>query len=98
MQIVTKETFASSVLESESPVLVDFFAPWCQPCKALDPILARLESEGVKVAKVDVDASQELANAYSVRSLPTLILFSEGNPVATSVGMATEAKIREILK
>ena len=98
MQIVTKATFAAEVLESPDTVLVDFFAPWCQPCKALKPILDKLEADGLKVAKVDVDTDTELAGAYSVRSLPTLILFKDGEAVAISVGMATESKIREMYK
>ena len=83
-QVVTDADFDSSVLKSEIPVLVDFFAEWCGPCKMLSPIVDELASEyegKVLVVKLDVDASQAIAEKYSVMSIPTLIMFKDGEEV-----------------
>lgn len=85
---VTDTTFAASVLESEVPVVVDFTAPWCAPCRVLSPLLEQLAEErpDVRFVQVDVDAEQESAARYSVLSMPTLIVFRSGQPVLTLVG------------
>ena len=87
--ILTKENFESEVLKSDIPVLVDFWATWCGPCMMLSPVIAELaeELEGkVKVGKVNVDEQNELAMQYRVASIPTLLLFKDGQLAKTSVG------------
>lgn len=87
--ILTKENFETEVLKSDIPVLVDFWATWCGPCMMLSPVIAELaeELEGkVKVGKVNVDEQNELAMQYRVASIPTLLLFKNGELAKTSVG------------
>lgn len=87
--ILTKENFEAEVLKSDIPVLVDFWATWCGPCMMLSPVIAELaeELEGkVKVGKVNVDEQNELAMQYRVASIPTLLLFKNGELAKTSVG------------
>lgn len=94
---VTDATFEEEVLSSDVPVLVDFWADWCTPCKMIAPIVNDLsdEYEGrMKVAKMDVEASPQTPSKYGVRSIPTLLIFSEGSPVDQIVG----AVKREVLK
>ncbi len=88
-KLVTEKNFGSEVLKSKKPVLVDFYADWCGPCRMLAPIIAEIakeKAERLKVCKVDSDKSKELANKYNIRSIPTLILFKEGKEVARSIG------------
>ena len=87
--ILTKQNFEAEVLNSEIPVLVDFWANWCGPCMMLSPVIAELaeELEGkIKVGKVNVDEQSELAMQYRVASIPTLLLFKDGKLEKTSVG------------
>lgn len=86
---VTGKSFEAEVLNSSSPVLVDFWAPWCGPCKMLGPVIDQVAAEvsNVKVCKVNVDDEQELAQRYGVMSIPTLILFKNGEVADTSVGL-----------
>jgi thioredoxin 1 len=91
---VTDETFQREVLEAEKPVIVDFWAPWCGPCRAVEPILAELEREhdtGVAFAKLNIDENIETASRYSVLSIPTTILFEGGNPRETVIGARSRA-------
>jgi thioredoxin 1 len=87
---LTQENFASEVLQSLTPVLVDFWAEWCGPCKAIAPILAELADEydgRVKIAKVNIDEQQGLAAEYGIRAIPTLLLFDKGQVADQIVGL-----------
>lgn len=97
MAEVTDATFDSEVLQSSVPVLVDFWAPWCGPCKSMNPIVEDLEKEyegKVKVMQLNVDDNAETAGKYSVMSIPTFLIFKGGDVVATLVG----AKSKEDMK
>jgi thioredoxin 1 len=84
---VTDATFAAEVLEAEGPTIVDFWAPWCKPCDAIEPLLVALAAErGVDLVRVDVDTSMGVSARYGVLSLPTVILFASGAPRATVHG------------
>lgn len=97
---VTSETFETEVLKSKEPVLIDFFADWCGPCKMLLPIVDEIaqESEDIKVVKINVDESPDIAMDYRVMSIPTLIVIKDGQEKARSVGFVEKAKILELLK
>jgi thioredoxin 1 len=88
MRDVTDETFEAEVLGSERPVVVDFWAPWCGPCKAVHPVLEQLAetSERAEFVKVDIDQNPVAASRYDVLSIPTVILFAEGEARETLVG------------
>jgi putative thioredoxin len=99
---VTLENFETEVIAASmtQPVLVDFWAPWCGPCKAIGPILEKLEAEyagGFKLVKINSDDEQQLAGAFGVRSIPTVILLMNGQPVDGFMGALPEGKVREFL-
>jgi len=98
--VLTTDNFEEEVLKSEVPVLVDFWATWCGPCQALSPIVEEVagEVEGVKVGKVDVDDQDKLARKYKIFSIPTLLVFRNGEVAERSVGVVPKEKILEMLK
>ncbi len=96
---LTSSDFASKVLEAEIPVLVDFFATWCGPCKRLAPTLDEVASEvegKAKVYKLDIDQASDIALKYRVNSVPTLILFKDGQPAKKIIGAQPKAAIMAI--
>ncbi|MBE0700886.1 MAG: thioredoxin [Acholeplasmataceae bacterium] len=97
---LTTENFKSEVLESRLPVLVDFWAGWCSPCHRLTPILDELsaEVEGLaKVCKLEVDEEYEVADAYSIMSIPSVIVFKDGKIHETTIGVQSKETLRKLL-
>jgi thioredoxin 1 len=97
---ITDANFESQVLKASKPVLVDFWAEWCGPCKMIAPILDQIADEykdRISVAKLDVDSNQSTAMRYGVRSIPTLMIFSGGVVEAQHVGMLSKKQLQELL-
>jgi thioredoxin 1 len=97
---VSDDSFATDVLGSQTPVLVDYWAAWCGPCKMIAPILEEVANEfgdKVTIAKLDVDENQQTAAKFGVRGIPTLMLFKDGQVIATKVGALSKSQLTEFL-
>lgn len=97
---VTNHNFEEEVLKSEKPVLVDFYADWCGPCKMLSPIVEQVatENEDIKVCRINIDEEQDLAVKYGIMSIPTLVVIKNGEEVNRVVGVVDKKKIIEMIK
>ena len=96
--VVTTETFETEVLQSDKPVIVDFWAEWCGPCHAVSPVLDKIAEERadeLKLVKINVDENQELMIRYGIQSIPTIILFKDGAPSAAVIGAQPKGAIEK---
>jgi thioredoxin 1 len=97
---VTDASFQAEVIESETPVLVDFWAPWCGPCRVVAPVLEEIAAErpDLRIVKLNVDDNQQTAASFQVLSIPTMILFKDGQPVKTVIGAYPKKKLEAELE
>jgi thioredoxin 1 len=99
--VATDDNIEGEVLKSAKPVLIDFWAPWCGPCKAIGPIVEELAGQfkdSVKVMKLNVDENQKTAINYGVRSIPTIILFKDGKVLDTIIGLVPKERLEDFIK
>ena len=99
--VATDANFEDEVLKSDKPVLVDFWAPWCGPCKAIGPVVEEIAGQfkdSVKVMKLNVDDNQKTALNYAVRSIPTIILFKDGKVLDTIIGLVPKTRLEDLVK
>ncbi len=100
MDNVTEATFEQKVLQSEKPVLVDFWAEWCGPCHAVAPVLDKIASERegeLEIVKVNIDEEQGIAQKYGIASIPTMVLFKDGQPAAAAIGAQPKGALERSL-
>jgi thioredoxin 1 len=98
--VATEQSFEQEVLQSETPVLVDFWAEWCGPCHAVEPVLQRIVDErngDLKLVKLNIDEQPAVAARYGVQSIPTMILFKEGEPAAAAIGAQPKSSLEKAL-
>ncbi|MBE5995548.1 MAG: thioredoxin [Paenibacillaceae bacterium] len=98
---ITKENFEKEVMQSDKPILLDFWASWCSPCKMVGPVVEQVAAETIDVArvgKINVDEEQELAQAFKVMSIPTLVVMKEGKVVKSTVGVQSKQTLLSMLQ
>lgn len=100
VMVVTKDNFKKEVMESDIPVLLDFWAPWCGPCRMVSPLVDEIAGEisDAKVGKINVDEQPELAAQFKIMSIPTLVVIKDGKIASSSVGAKPKAEILNMLK
>ena len=97
---INKDNFNEEVLKADKKVIVDFWATWCQPCKMMHPVLEQLDSEigeSIKIGKINIDNDPEIASKFGVMSIPTFIVFENGNIINSSVGMQSKDSLKNLL-
>ena len=101
INIFNEDNFQNEVLNSDKITIVDFYADWCGPCKMMSPVIDKIAEENaetIKVGKVNVDESQDLAMKYNVMSIPTILIFKDGNILKTFIGVTSKQEIEEFIK